>query len=191
MNDDIVRNLHWIDKCRIQRAVWIVDSRIQDLPRRIRVAKRRELRSNLLAATQDVGSVEALRRLGNLRQLAGEYLAAEYGDWGPRPSWVGGFTCFVLFYFGSNMLLDVGASAFRAGIVIDNPYASGTFSWNGIPYLLDNVTFNFVDGVSTSNGGAWTPLTYLGLFVAVIIFGRLWRLLPEWRRRNPGSTGGI
>lgn len=184
MNDNITKTLTRTDKWRIERAVWAVDSGIQDLPRRTRVAKRRELRDNLRAAAQDVGTLEALHRLGDLRKLAAEYLAAEYGDWGPRPSWVAGFTSLILFYLSFTWLLEIGTSAFRSGVVIDNPDVTGTFIWNGIPYLLDEVTFTFVDGDSTSIGGAWTPLTYLGLFAAAMIVGKLWRLLPG-RTRVP------
>jgi len=84
------------DRLRIERAVWTLDGRLQDLPRTSRVAKRRELRANLRAAAADVGVAEALHRLGNLRRLAAEYLVAEYGQWVRRPSWLAAFGFLVL-----------------------------------------------------------------------------------------------
>lgn len=175
--------LPWTDRLRIERAVWTLDGRLQDLPRKTRVAKRRELRDNLRAAADDVGAAEAVRRLGDLRQLAAEYLAAEYGDWEPRPSWTAGLAAFVSVYLVLTWLLDTGTSAFRAGVVATDSDATGTFNWVGIPHLLDGVTFEFVDGKSTSVGGAWTPFAYATLFVVVVLAGRLWRILPGWRRR--------
>ncbi len=57
------------DRLRIERAVWSLDGRLQDLPRKSRVEKRRELRANLIDATADVGAPEALRRVGSISRL--------------------------------------------------------------------------------------------------------------------------
>jgi hypothetical protein len=120
-----------------------------------------------------------VRQLGDLRQLASGYLAAEYGDWQPRPSWTRAAAAAVLYYFVLSWLLEAGSSAFRAGILTGQPKATGSFAWNGIPYLLDNVDFTFSNGVSTSVGGAWHPLAYAGLLLVSILAGRLWRLLSS------------
>jgi hypothetical protein len=171
-------SLAWHDRLRIERAVWAFDGRLHDLPRRSRVAKRRELRDNLRSATEDVGAAVAVRQLGDLRELAAGHLSAEYGDWQRRPSWTRAAIAAPLFYLLLNWLLEAGSSAFRAGILTNQPNATGSFSWNGIPHLLDNVAFTFSDGASTSVGGAWRPLAYLGLLVVCIVAGRLWRVLP-------------
>ena len=168
----------WRDRLHLERAVWAFDRRLQDLPRKSRVARRRELRNNLYSATDDVGAEVAVRQLGDLRQLAAGYLTAEYGDWQPRPSWTRAAAAAVLFYFLLSWLLEAGSSAFRAGILTGQPSATGSFSWNGIPYLLDDVAFTFSNGASTSVGGAWHPLAYAGLILVSILAGRLWRLLP-------------
>ena len=171
--------LTWHDRLRLEQAVWAVDRLIQDLPRKSRVAKRRELRDNLRAAAEDVGAAVAVRQLGDLKQLAAGYLAAEYGDWQPRPSWTKAAAAAVLYYVLLSWLLEAGSSAFRAGILTGQPKVTGTFSWNGIPYLLDDVHFTFSNGASTSVGGAWSPLAYAGLILVSILAGRLWRLLPS------------
>ena len=59
----MTHDLTFTDRLRIERAVWTLDGRLQDLPRTSRVAKRRELRANLRAAATDVGTAEAVRRL--------------------------------------------------------------------------------------------------------------------------------
>jgi hypothetical protein len=55
--------LTWIDRLRIERAVWTLDQRLYDLPRKARIARRRELRENLRTAAQDVGVAAAVRNL--------------------------------------------------------------------------------------------------------------------------------
>jgi hypothetical protein len=60
----------WFDRLRIERFVWTLDQQIYDLPRASRIGKRREVRDNLIAAAQDVGTTKALRRLGGSRSLA-------------------------------------------------------------------------------------------------------------------------
>jgi hypothetical protein len=77
----------WIDRLRIEGTVWALDQRIYDLPRQSRIAKRREVRANLLTAASDVGTSAALRNLGGSRRLAVEYRDAEYGE-EPRPNWI-------------------------------------------------------------------------------------------------------
>jgi len=168
----------WFDRLRVERAVWVLDGLLQDLPRRSRVARRRALRQDLRSATDEVGAVSAVRQLGDLRQLAASHLAAEYGNVQPRSSWTRAATAAVLFYVLLSWLLEAGTTAFRAGILTGQPRATGSFSWNGIPYLIDDVGFTFLDGASTSVGGAWHPLAYILLLLVSVLAGRLWRLRP-------------
>lgn len=170
--------LTWKDRLRVERAVWSFDHLLQDLPRKSRVAKRRELRDNLASATEDVGATAAVRQLGDLRQLAAGYLAAEYGDWQPRPSWTKAASAAIGFYVLLYWLLEAGSSAFRAGILSGQPGATGRFSWDGIPYLIDDLTVTFSNGASSSVGGAWRPGAYIAVVLVSILAGRLWRLLP-------------
>ena len=170
--------LTWHDRLRLARAVWAFDRLLQDLPRKSRVAARRELRDNLTSATEDVGAKEAVRQLGDLRQLAAGYLAAEYGDWQPRPSWTKAASAFIACYVVLYWLQEVGSSPFRAGVLSDQPVATGRFTWDGIPYVLDDAVFTFSQGVGSSVGGAWRPGAYIALILVSILAGRLWRLLP-------------
>jgi hypothetical protein len=181
----------WIDRLRIERAVWALDQRLYDLPRKSRIAKRREVRGNLLTAAHDIGTADALRNLGNSRQLAAEYLSAEFGD-EARPSWVAAATFLLTGQLLLTSLLSEAASAFGDGITAANPAATGTFTWNGVRYLQDTVTYTFVNGKGNSVGGAWTPLAWAIWIVATVLVGRLWRIAWIWRRRrarHPGQPG--
>jgi hypothetical protein len=184
----MTRTVSWIDRLRIERVVWMLDQRLYDLPRRSRIAKRREVRENLLAAAHDVGTTDALRHLGDSRRLAVEYLSAEFGD-GPRHSWIAAavFATGALLLF--NGMLSDASSAFGDGITAADPNATGTFTWSGIQYLEDTVTFTVANGHVTSVvGGAWSPLTWGIWIVGTLLVGRLWRALPYLRLRHRTST---
>lgn len=177
----------WVDRLRIERAVWALDQRLYDLPRKSRVGKRREVRENLLAAAQDIGTLDALNRLGNSRQLAAEYLSAEFGE-GPRPYWVAAATFAVTAQLLFTWVLGEAASAFGDGIKAASAHATGTFTWSGIRYLQDTVTYTLVDGKGSSVGGAWTPLSWAIWVVVTVLVGRLWRVASTWRRRHATAT---
>ncbi|CAN0448950.1 unnamed protein product [Phaeothamnion confervicola] len=172
-----------VDRLRIERAVWTLDQRLYDLPRRVRIAHRRDVRANLLAAASDVGTRTALANLGDQRRLADEYLTAEFGD-GPRASLIAAAVFFLTAQLLFTSMLSEAANAFGAGIRAANPDATGTFSWHGVPYLQDRVTFTLTNGIGDSVGGAWTPLAYVLWVIATILVGRLWRLPAMWRRRR-------
>jgi hypothetical protein len=177
----------WTDRLRIERAVWSLDQRLYDLPRASRIAKRREVRENLRAAAVDIGAREALQRLGTSRELASEYLTAEFGD-GPRPSWLAAALFLLTGQLVLTSLLSDAATAFGKGISAVDPHATGTFTWSGISYLQDTVTYTFADGKGTYVGGAWTPLAWILWLVATVLVGRLWRFPAVWRRRRAVSA---
>ncbi|GAB1690930.1 hypothetical protein [Krasilnikovia sp. M28-CT-15] len=181
----MTRSLTTIDRLRIEYAVWRLDGLLYDLRWRSRVAKRREMRANLHAAAADVGATEALRRLGGVRRLAAEYLAAEHGGWGRHPTWMTGLVCMIAVQAGSYALIEAGRSAFTDGVLAADPHPHGTYHWAGIPYLSADATVTFTGATHTSVGGAYTPLVYLGMLAAFIAGARLWRLLPAARRRHP------
>jgi hypothetical protein len=182
----MAHTLNWFDRLRIERAVWSLDQRLYDLPRKSRVAKRREVRENLLAAAHDIGTTDALRHLGNSRELASGYLSAEFGE-APRPSWVAAATFAVTAQLLFTWVLGEAALAFGAGITAADPNATGTYTWSGIRYFQDTVTYTFVHGKGDSVGGAWTPLTWALWILATVLVGRLWRVRLT-RRRRPAPT---
>ena len=179
--------LIWTDRLRIERAVWTLNSYLQTLPMRSQAAKRRELRVNLRAASADVGTKEALRRLGNVRTIAADYIVGEYG--GPGPSWKAAICvlpAFVFMFWLSNARID----AFKGGVIAANPHATGLFHWHGVAYVFTDATFTFVNGKATEVGGTLLPLVYVCVFGLAILVGRLWRVLPAWRRQFAiGSEG--
>ncbi|WIM94196.1 hypothetical protein ACTOB_006199 [Actinoplanes oblitus] len=168
----------WWDRLRIERLVWMLDQQLYDLPRAERIATRRDVRTNLLAAAADVGTTEALRRIGGSRGLAEQYLRAEFGD-RPRHSWIAAGYAAGLLPLLLNFFLTEAADAFQAGVTA--AHGVGTFTWPGLAWLQSTVTVTATGaGPVSRTGGGWTPLAYVLWVLAVVAAGRLWRL----RRRS-------
>jgi len=164
-----------LDRLRIERLVWALDKQIYDLPRRTRIATRREVRANLLEAAADVGTTAALRGVGGSRQLAEQYLRAEFGD-GPRHSWTGAALAAGLTPLLLNFFLGEARNAFVDWITAADPHAGGTYLWNGVSWLQTSVQATFTDGHASSTGGSWTVLAYALWLIVTVAAGRLWRL---------------
>ena len=180
----------WIDRLRIERVVWALDQRLYDLPRKSRIAKRREVRENLRTAAADIGTTNALRNIGNSRQLAVEYRDAEFGNQ-PRPSWLAAAIFLLTGQLIFTSLLSEAAMAFGEGITAADPHATGTFTWAGIHYVQSSVTYTYANGQGDSVGGAWTPLAWALWLIATVLVGRLWRVIPVWRSRRANPTRAI
>jgi hypothetical protein len=170
----------WFDRLRIERFVWSLDQRLYDLPRKNRITTRREVRENLRVAASDIGTKAALSNVGSPAQLAHEYLGGHFGE-KPRASWTAAAIFLLTGQFIGTAVLAEAANAFGDGISAADPTATGTFSWHGIRYLQDTVTYTFVNGSGSSVGGAWTPIAYLLWIVGTVCVGRLWRLIPRRR----------
>ena len=166
-----------LDRIRIERLVWTLDQRLYDLPRASRIAKRREVRANLLEAAADQGTGEALRRIGSSGALAREYLGAEYGD-RPHHSWVAAAYFAALVPLLLNYVLSEAANAYGNGLAAAHG-TSGIFTWSGVSYLQSPLTFTVDHSGVTHSGGAWTPVVYVVWLAGIIACGRLWRLLPR------------
>ena len=176
-----------LDRLRIERVVWSLDQRLYDLPRKSRIAKRREVRENLQVAAADVGVAEALHNLGNTQRLAAEYRAAEFGD-DPRPAWMAAGVFLLTAQLFLTAFLAEAANAFGDGIKAANPAATGTFTWSGLGYVQDTVTYTLINGKGSSVGGAWTPFAWALWAIATVCVGRLWRVASLWRRRSAASA---
>jgi hypothetical protein len=181
------RSISWIDRIRIERLVWALDQRLYDLPYRSRIACRREVRQNLLAAARDVGTTQALRRLGHSQQLAEEYLTAQYGPH-PRHSWTAAALAAVSTVLLLNFFMGEAMSGSQAAITSVSPHATGTFTVPGISVLQHPVVYAFTDGHASVTGGAWTLASYALLLAAMIAAGRLWRLPSSWTRRRQSAA---
>ena len=180
-------NLTLVDRLRIESRVWALDQQLYDLPRRQRIATRREVRSNLVAAAQSVGTRQALANLGTTRQLAEEYLTARYGP-APRASWWSAAIFLLTAVLVLTSILSDAAQAFADGLLAASPDASGTFTWAGVAMLQSDVEYTIHNGQVEFVGGALTPLAYVFLALGAVAVGRLWRLLPGWRRTDAGNS---
>lgn len=176
-------NLTLLDRLRIEGRVWALDQQLYDLPRKQRVATRREVRSNLVLAARSVGTRRALINLGATRQLAEGYLAAQFGP-APRPSWWSAGIFLLTAGLVLTSIFGDAAQAFADGLLAASPHATGEFSWPGVAYIQSDVEYTIRDGRVDIIGGALTPLAYALLALGAFAVGRLWRLLPGWRRRR-------
>lgn len=180
-------SVSWIDRIRIERLVWTLDQRLYDLPYRSRIARRREVRQNLLAAAQDVGTTQALHRLGSSYQLAEEYLTAQYGAH-PRHSWVAAVYAAAFIPLALNFFMSEATSGHQAAITSASPHVTGTFTVPGISFLQHAIVYTFTDGHASFTGGNWTTVCYLLWLTATILAGRLWRLPLSWARRRQAAA---
>ena len=180
--------LTWKDRMRIERAVWTLDSYLRNLPPKSRTAKRRELRVTLRAGSADVGADEALRRLGNIRTMATEFLVTEYG--GAGPSWIVSTYFLIAAFFFMFWFLNARIDAFRAGAIAANHHLTGTFHLPGVANVFTHATFIFINGKATEIGGTLLPLVYVCIFALAVLVGRLWRAIPAVRQRSLGAIDG-
>lgn len=170
-----------LDRLRIERVVWSLDQRLYDIPRRSRIAHRREVRANLLTAAGDIGTTEALRNIGTSRQLAADFRDAEYGS-APQPMWIDAALFFLTAQLILTALLTEAANAFGEGVTATDPGANGSYRWQGIRYLQHAVTYRFVDGQGNYDGGSWTPLAWAIWIAVTVAIAKPWRA-PVLRRR--------
>lgn len=177
----MTKQLSIADRLRIERVVWLLDQSIYDLPRRRRVAIRREVRENLRTAAADVGATRAVRNIGSVGELASGYLDAQFGG-RPRPSWLAA----AIFVFTTLLVLQSiltdAANAFADGVLTASPTFSGTLHWGGVHLLQTDVTVILSGGTTTLKGGALSVWAWLLLALGAIAVGRLWRAIP---RRGP------
>jgi hypothetical protein len=180
--------LTWLDHARIEYAILRVDVMISALSLERQEAILGELRTNLRAASEQLGSVEAVRRLGGLRRLARSYLDIECGGPGPRPRWLIG----ILWVFvAEGVLLAVafaGGQGFAGGVLAANPHASGTYTWQALAPVAGSANFVFSGGTLHGFGFTFSAPLLAAATAAVgaavfAVGARAWRCLPLWRHR--------
>jgi len=184
----MTNTLTWLDLLRIEFAIVRVDVMISALSLERQEEILGELRTNLRAASQQMGSAEAVRRLGGLRRLARSYLDVEHGDQGPRARWLIGI---LWMFVVEGVLLAVavaGSQGFVDGVLATDPHASGTYAWHVLAPAAPSANFVFSDGRLDSFGLTFSAPTFavaaaaLGA-AALAIGARAWRSLPQWRHR--------
>jgi hypothetical protein len=155
----------------VKRLDWRLEGRV---PRSRRRQIRRELRANLSAAADEVGTEEAIRRLGDVRDLAAEYLEYETGRLRMRAGFAAALVVVVLLELLGLALLESFRAGFEAG------GGSGPWRYSFWPYELEG-TAGRRDSWSISIG--WAGLFGLPL-LAFLVFARSWRLLGRGRQQG-------
>lgn len=147
----------------VARVDWTLEGRV---PRRRRRQIRDELRASLAAAANELGEEEAIRRLGDLRELTGAYLEAESGRVNVRSGVYAALAVLALLeLFGIAML-----ASFREGVGAAAGDGSASFSlW---PYSFEA---GRGEGLRAALTIAWPALLGLPL-LAFLLWGRAWRL---------------
>ncbi|MBX6752132.1 MAG: hypothetical protein IRY85_21135 [Micromonosporaceae bacterium] len=174
--------LTFIDRLRIERAVWTVDTYLSVLPMRRQRDIRRELRANLRASAAQVGARTAVRNLGNLRRLSYEYLSAEYrGRPWPTP------------LKGLAWVLVVEVVLFTAWLTAVDSYRDGLAAAGAPPgtYSFRWPLFGLGSQVTVDSSSEFpvqvftlSLLEFLAWLAAIFVLGsRLWRVIPRWRDR--------
>jgi hypothetical protein len=164
------------DRLRVERTVlsydWWLDLRGANGRRRREL--RRELRANLVDATQHVGSGAAVRSLGSTREMAAEALPPDR----TRPRWAAGLQAGLAALTATLLLELLAALTWLDGAEAADPDGRVTgpltlFPGSSVEYtpVESGFSFFFAPG--------WTALA-VGLLVLVVV-ARPWRLA----RRSP------
>jgi hypothetical protein len=163
--------------------VWRLDRRLRrDVTYGRRRAIRRDVRANVGAAAQDLGEAEAIRRLGDIDELAAEYRAAAgRGQSSFRPD--SGIRAVVWTTLALLVITFVRVPTF--GMVDTFDAFTGEQQWEwGVRYL-----WSFHGDIRTSTlfeGSVyWTVFVVFGS-AAFLLWSRAWRLL---RPRGEGLGG--
>lgn len=174
--------LTFIDRLRIERAVWTVDAYLSPLPARRQREIRRELRANLRASAAQVGAKAAVRNLGSLRRLGYEYLSVEYRG-RPWPTPLRGIGWMITTAVVLAVAQVMAVTAYERGLM-DADAEPGT-------YTLEVPVIGVVGQITVDSSGETASLSfYLSLLVwlawllgAFVVGSRLWRVIPRWRDR--------
>ena len=174
--------LSLIDRLRIERAVWTLDTYMAGLPGRSRRAIRRELRTNLRVSATDVGARQAISGLGSLRRLGLSYVDAEYGEGRPRPQLLKGSAWAVAAEVTVVVAMIVGFDSYLYGLDAGRP-AAGTYVWDRIDFLGPRLEVTYDEAGFSGFYLSVSAIFLIYPFIAFLIGSRLWRALPIWWRR--------
>jgi hypothetical protein len=171
---------NWLDRLRIERVVWTLDTLLTIVPGKRRRAIRRETRANLRAASADVGTAEAIRRLGDLRPLAVEYTGAHYGEQRRRPSLWGALIWSQLAALALVVVTVTGLESFLDGVEAAGS-VRGTHDWTTLsPVVSGHAEYDASGRLSGFGFEISVVFLLVYVLVALVVGGRLWRLVL-WR----------
>jgi hypothetical protein len=171
---------------KTERVIRRLDRRLSgDVPFSRRRAIRREVRANLRAAGNDVGETEAIRRLGDIDEVAADYrTAAGLGRRPFRPD--KGVRAVLWTWLGLLLVAVIRIPTFGMVDMFDAHTGAQEWDW-GIRYL-----FEFRGDIPTSTlfeGDVyWTAFIAFGT-AAFLVGSRAWRLLPAFRPRPDTEAG--
>ena len=176
MNPSPATHLRLIDRIRREWYVAKVDFLAQDVPGGYRKGRRRELRSDLAAASTDVGMSRAVDDLGPASALAHHFKQAE-GRKLPHV-WTGIATFTILLFAWAGMVMaTVNALTSAAEQLGGGRTVTVHSAWLGA-----NVTVTH--GGLLSAGVDFSLLTVAVFIVMSLIAARVWRYRPAWLQRR-------
>ena len=178
-------NVTWLDRLRIERAVWSLDQRLYDLPRRTRIETRREVRQNLLTGARDVGTTQALRNLGT-ELRAGTGLPVGRVRIRATPLLAGSGRLRPSRTAAGDVVLRRRRNRLRERDHRRRPRRDRHIHLGGISRLQSTVHVYVRRRPRDVDRKRFTPLLYVLWIVATILVGRLWRAprLAETARRR-------
>lgn len=158
------------DRLRIELALlrvdWVLDGRV---PWRVRGQLKGELRANLLAAADSVGTKPAIHQLGNLQDLGASYLGINRGRVDVR----GGVWAAVITYAAIQVLAIAVFFAFQAGLLAGGGRGGGYQLLPGFGPFAGTVN----QGRMVFSFEILSPAHLILMLSAFLIGGRAWRLL--------------
>jgi hypothetical protein len=170
------------DRLRRDWYVSKVDFLAQDVPSGYRKARRRELRSDLVAAAADVGMAQAVRDLGPASALAHQLKLAE-GRKLPH-IWTGVFAFTVVLYAWFGMMMATTNALLEAARQLGGDRVVTVHaSWLGTNVVVNSGP-HLLSGQVDPSG-----LTLAVLVAVSLLAARAWRYRPAWlQRRLAGRT---
>lgn len=170
--------MNLLDRARIEKAVQSYDFwlDLRGAPWRRRRGLRRELRANLLAAAEHIGSREAVDRVGSTRLMAAEALPLR----AERPRWSTGFAVALVAAAVVVLVELLAALAWVDGVIAADPRSSVSGTMTLFP--ASSLSYTEVEsGFAFAIAPGW-----LGPVVGVVLFilvARPWHAWRATRRR--------
>lgn len=180
MNPSPTSLLRLTDRLQRNWYVFKVDFLAQDVPGGYRKGRRRELRSDLIAAAADVGMSQAVRDLGPASVLAHQLKLAE-GRKLPHV-WTGVITFAIILYAWAGMTSATAYALTEAAVQLGGDRVVTVHaSWLGTNVAITNGP-DLLSGQVVTSG-----FTLAALIAIPLLAARAWRYRPAWLQRRLAS----